>query len=152
MSKQTQICQENLIQDLLHSWVGKMWALFPTILFLCSMHYSWGYRIDSSCQADNKIQQIKNAATEAINIAANAIARTDFGNNPGTMMMDLFGDNSQQMYQSAKSESCLQASQRFLVCDKPESLRDGLRISAGFEPASLCRRLLRISTALGLDC
>jgi len=61
---------------------------------------SSGYRIDDSCDA-NKINAIKIAAAEAVNI----IERVGFDKNPGTMMMDLFGDDSPQAYQNTKSKS-----------------------------------------------
>lgn len=82
-----------------------MWSNHLMILLL-SPALSSGYRIDDSCKSGdaNKINIIKTAAAEAVNIAQNAIERAGFDRNPGTMMMDLFGDDSPQAYQNIKSK------------------------------------------------
>ncbi len=79
------------------------------MILLFSPTLSSGYRIDDSCKSgdDNKFNIIKTTAAEAVNIAQNAIKRADHDKNPGTMMMDLFGDESPQAYQNTKSK-CIQ--------------------------------------------
>ena len=78
------------------------------------------FNIDDSCKDHgfsssapnlNKIDEIISAAKEAANMAANAekrasdVASGAFSNNPGTMMKDLFGDDSPEAYQSVASKS-----------------------------------------------
>lgn len=73
-------------------------------MLLCSTH-SLAFKVHESCKnpADgNKINQIITAAKEAANMAQNAVKRADFSKNPGTMMKDLFGDDSPATYQSIK--------------------------------------------------
>ncbi len=83
-----------------------MWSIH-LMVFLFSLALSSDNRINDSCKSGdaNKINAIKIAAAEAVNIAQNAIERVGFDKNPGTMMMDLFGDDSPQAYQNTKSKS-----------------------------------------------
>ncbi|KAL6718585.1 hypothetical protein ACLMJK_004677 [Lecanora helva] len=60
------------------------------------------FNIDESCKNSNKLDQVVAAAKEAINIAQNAISRIDYSRNPGTMMLDLFGNDSPGTFEEVK--------------------------------------------------
>ena len=81
-------------------------ALLLDLLF-CTKTFA--YKIHDSCYT-NKLsvtdlaQKTEKATAEAVNIVQNAVKRADYDKNPGTMMMDLFGDDNPAAFQFVKGK------------------------------------------------